>query len=496
MKDKAANELFALADNNDDNETDLGEFAKAIEMLGYNWESSLVKAVFRKLDYSGNGLLDLTETKGGICLIVGAQLYKEMDKDGNGNIHIWEFLKKCARLRAAGAAPGIRRQVSRQASTSSTSGGGDNAPQKCKRCQGRGHMNDSYIFNHTVCKNCAGTGKVCDQEGDKKAREVFESLDNDLDKEVKARGELNVGQFLKGVADMISGNKGGFAELGFMKPLRKHLESLQKRVGSVASTVKQSKAKRDADKGAPADDSDGFDKLLEDMLKEMDATLKEAENAAKAYKKQVAAAKRGGSPEEIEADRALRAAARISGAQQRADVQGLQARQMISDTFNPMTPRVPLPGQAPSDFPELKEDVSVPSMKKGTLGSKMWNLVSMYDKVKLLAQGGACNMHDIYVQGAGSLAANGRYEPGPICAGRPQWKSNAGRWCIHWRNLRKGKATGEWVMLNGKDNSYYYRCGQDEIAPPQSGWQVVQGKAGKMPPPKINYKQRKTPKEF
>lgn len=55
---KTLKKLFKYVDLNDNGTVDMGEFTKAIDMIGCNWKEDQVKAVFNRFDKDGSGTLD------------------------------------------------------------------------------------------------------------------------------------------------------------------------------------------------------------------------------------------------------------------------------------------------------------------------------------------------------------------------------------------------------------------------------------------------------
>jgi len=76
-------------------EANIKQFATAVEKLGYQWDAHLLRAVFERIDNSGDGMVDLQEFKTGIQMVGGAAMFTEMDKDNSGTIELREFLDAC-----------------------------------------------------------------------------------------------------------------------------------------------------------------------------------------------------------------------------------------------------------------------------------------------------------------------------------------------------------------------------------------------------------------
>jgi len=81
-----------------DAEANIKQFASAVEKLGYDWDAQMLRDVFDRIDHSGDGQVDIGEFKSGINLVASAQIFKEMDIDGNGTIELIEFLQAAQKI--------------------------------------------------------------------------------------------------------------------------------------------------------------------------------------------------------------------------------------------------------------------------------------------------------------------------------------------------------------------------------------------------------------
>jgi len=93
-----AEQIFISMLGSADAEANIKQFATAVEKLGYDWDASLLRGVFERIDNSGDGMVDLQEFQTGIQMVGGAQMFKEMDLDNSGTIEMNEFLNACQKV--------------------------------------------------------------------------------------------------------------------------------------------------------------------------------------------------------------------------------------------------------------------------------------------------------------------------------------------------------------------------------------------------------------
>jgi len=93
-----AEQIFISMLGSADAEANIKQFATAVEKLGYDWDASLLRGVFERIDNSGDGMVDLQEFQTGIQMVGGAQMFKEMDVDNSGTIELNEFMNACRKV--------------------------------------------------------------------------------------------------------------------------------------------------------------------------------------------------------------------------------------------------------------------------------------------------------------------------------------------------------------------------------------------------------------
>lgn len=423
-----------------------------------DWPAPIVNGAFALLGIPADavGSVELIDNRQGVAAFSGGELFKEIDADKNGLLDKPEFFEYCNKLRPLSF----------------------DQPQ---------------------------------------AEAAFDKLDTDKD------GALSVSEFLTALTS--SRSRMPLDMLGFGKPIQAKIDALRQRLDSYVPLSPEEKAKRDAQAQEAA---------RQEERRKADPKLVAEEGAkAEAQKFTDDAKANNRTPEQkrrarIQAAMAEAREAKAKKLRSAPEADGLAGQYLLkADIATPRHgPMTPAPtGGFPDLFPEEQANDAKRKVEDGrTIGEVVQDVakvdaimekadtvaLSTYAQAKMMGDAGYV-MFDIVVSGAGSEAANGLYEPAQPSSNYPQWKRftqatqrprrAAQSWCIYWKKCKvpRGRPPrGEWVMLNKKEATIYYKNGplvpdEADKVPPEGGWKRNRdaGKESQEPAPSIAFQERK-----